>query len=70
VNQVIVDDLYKSKGIGRRLMEEAEKIAIKLDADALDLYVMETNDIAKRIYDSLNYQTEKRYMVKRLKEIK
>lgn len=67
VNQIAVHPSFRGKGIGKRLMLEVEKEAIRIDADTIDLYVMEKNKAAKNLYDSLNFQTEKLYMTKKLK---
>ncbi len=67
VNQIAVNSSFKGKGVGKKLMLEIEKEAYRIAADAIDLFVMESNDVAMKLYDGLNFKTEKRYMKKKLK---
>lgn len=67
INQIAVSSSFQGNGIGKKLMLEVEKEATRIAADALDLFVMESNDVAMKLYDGLNFETEKRYMIKKLK---
>lgn len=67
VNQIAVAPSFRGKGIGKKMMLEIEKEAIRIEANAIDLYVMESNETAQNLYNSFNFQTEKRYMVKKMK---
>lgn len=67
INQIAVDSFFRGKGIGKKLMIEIEKEATRIDADAIDLFVLESNDVAMNLYKCLNFETEKRYMAKRVK---
>lgn len=69
INQIAVNSSFKGKGIGKKLMLEIEKEATKVAADAIDLFVMESNCAAMKLYEGLNFKTEKRYMIKKLKVI-
>ena len=67
INQIAVNSSFQGKGIGKKLMLEVEKEATRIAVDALDLFVIESNDVAMKLYDGLNFETEKRYMIKKLK---
>jgi ribosomal protein S18 acetylase RimI-like enzyme len=66
VNQIAVDGLYRGKGIGKRLIQEAENQASKECIKYLDLFVSEANSNAFNLYDRLGFETERRYMKKKL----
>jgi len=51
INQIIVDKEYKRKGIGKRLLEEAEKKAKELGIKVIDLFVSEKNAEAVNFYE-------------------
>lgn len=67
INQIVVNSSFRGKGIGKKIMIEIEKEASRMAADSIDLFVMESNEIALELYDSLSFKTEKRYMVKKMK---
>ncbi|GAE88918.1 GNAT family N-acetyltransferase [Acetivibrio straminisolvens] len=66
VNQIIVDRGYKGKGIGKRLLEEAEKKALETGINVIDLFVSEKNIEAMNFYKKSGFITERRYMKKML----
>jgi len=64
INQIIVDKEYKRKGIGKRLLEEAEKKAKELGIKVIDLFVSEKNAEAVNFYEKTGFVTERRYLKK------
>ena len=68
INQIAVRIRYRGKGIGKSLIEEAEKQAKYLDVHTIDLFVSENNMQALVMYDKLGFKTERRYLKKNLLE--
>lgn len=66
VNQIVVDYNSRGKGIAKRLINEAENLALKEDLKTIDLFVTETNLGALEMYKSLGFETERRYLKKKL----
>ncbi|WP_166740071.1 GNAT family N-acetyltransferase [Halalkalibacterium halodurans] len=64
INQIIVSNKFRGKGIGRRLMKQAEQVAKKHKISTIDLNVSEVNKEAVRMYNSMGFITERRYMKK------
>lgn len=57
VNAVATDAAYRGRGVGRKLMEQAEQLALRAGAEALSLIVAEENAPARRLYEKLDYQS-------------
>lgn len=55
IEQLAVDPGFQGKGIGRRLMEQAEVFAKKEGARRLTLHVRVNNDKALHLYESMGY---------------
>ncbi|MGY5874859.1 MAG: GNAT family N-acetyltransferase [Candidatus Thorarchaeota archaeon] len=53
---VIVIAKYRNVGVGRALMECAEKTALEQDYEKIILSTFHDNDVASALYDSLKYQ--------------
>ncbi len=68
LNQIMIEDGYKGKGIGKLLMHEIEIMANTLNIHTIDLFVTEKNIAAIGLYEKLGYETERRYLKKSLKE--
>lgn len=66
VNQIAVNTSYRRIGIGKRLIKEAEKMALRNGIKAIDLFVSENNVVALNLYDRLGFDTERRYLKKEL----
>lgn len=66
VNQLVIKSQYRRHGIGKALMLEAEKQAKANNVEYIDLYVMEENKKAITLYDKLGFNTERRYMIKKI----
>lgn len=66
INHIVVSSQARGKGIGKQLIQEAEKLAIRSDIKTIDLFVSEINEAALNLYDRLGFETERRYMKKKL----
>ncbi|APC17668.1 GNAT family N-acetyltransferase [Pseudomonas frederiksbergensis] len=66
VGSVCVDDAFRGRGIGRKLMEMAQDWAIEQDASDLRLTVWAFNKPALRLYEELGYEVRAFEMGKRL----
>jgi ribosomal protein S18 acetylase RimI-like enzyme len=55
VNDVEVAPELRGRGLGRRLMVEAERVAAEMGYQRIGLNVMGGNTVAIRLYDSLGY---------------
>ncbi|UCH88706.1 MAG: GNAT family N-acetyltransferase [Thermoplasmata archaeon] len=51
---------YRRKGLGRNLMDEAEKIFMKLGIQRVTLEVHESNVLAQLFYSDMGYRLEKK----------
>jgi ribosomal protein S18 acetylase RimI-like enzyme len=61
-----VAEPYRGQGLGRRLMEAAEKWALQQGLPQISLSVGAYNTIGQRLYESLGYQVEMLRMSKEL----
>ena len=66
VDELAVLPEYRRLGIGRRLMEEAERIAAARGIPTVELHVWEVNDQARAFYDRLGYRTIRRRLARDL----
>ncbi|WP_411738691.1 GNAT family N-acetyltransferase [Peribacillus sp. S4] len=66
VNQIAVNTKLRGKGIGKQLFQESEKKALKEGIKTIDLIVSESNSRALDLYEKLGFETERRYMKKKL----
>lgn len=66
INYIAVDKTCRGKGIGKNLMQEAEKKALNAGIKTIDLTVSEWNLEALNLYDKSGFITESRYMKKKL----
>lgn len=55
---ITVAERYRGQGVGRALMEGLEDWARARGVTRLVLGVYDTNDVARRLYDSLGYEVE------------
>jgi ribosomal protein S18 acetylase RimI-like enzyme len=62
VGGVGVDPRYRGKGIGKRLMLEAEAFCRSKGAHEISLEVIEGNERAQRLYENLGYKGTKKYL--------
>lgn len=64
ITNVAVSEKHRGKGYGRALMEELEKRGRQRQVTIFFLEVRQSNEIAKKLYESLGYQnigTRKRF---------
>jgi ribosomal protein S18 acetylase RimI-like enzyme len=54
---VVIDESQRGKGLGRQAMVLAEQQALEAGASELGLNVFGINTIARRLYESLGYET-------------
>jgi len=66
IDNIVVRSAFRRRGIGRRLMEEAQRWAEAQGADSVELNVSQFNRGAIAFYESLGYKTASRRMSKNL----
>lgn len=66
VDEIAVLVEYRGQGIGRRLMETAEHIAVERNIDTIELDVWQANAQAVAFYDHLGYRTIRCRMARQL----
>lgn len=66
VNELVVDEGWRSKGIGRELMTYLENYASDIGVEAIRLEVWQANEDARAFYNKLNYDVTKEVRFKRL----
>lgn len=66
INQIVVEEDFRGRGIAKELLTEAERLAFELDIHILDLFVSEENYVALKMYEDLGYITERKYLKKKL----
>lgn len=59
VEDLCVDELYQSLGIGRALMEKVKEYAVENDYDRVELNVYSFNKNAVKFYKSLGYTPQR-----------
>ncbi|MCM3399461.1 GNAT family N-acetyltransferase [Oceanobacillus profundus] len=64
INQIIVSQEHRGKGIAKQLIKEAERFAINNEIKTMDLNVSEINVEAIKMYDNIGFSTERRLMKK------
>ena len=66
ISEISVREEYRMRGIGKRLLAEAETYAKSNGFLELDLLVTESNEDAVRFYKDLDFDTERYLMVKKV----
>lgn len=66
VDQLVIRDDHRGKGIGKRLMLEVERKALVSGISSVDLVVSEMNQNALQFYEGQGFVTERRYLLKKL----
>ncbi len=66
VTDLVVDQAWRGRGIGRRLLEEAERLARAEGLRRLAIGVLDANDAADRLYRSFGFADYLRIMTKDL----
>ncbi len=70
VDETVVKSGFRNRGIGSRLMDEAQAWAVAKEATSIELNVYEFNATAISFYERLGYQALSRKMSKELREDK
>jgi len=68
INNLVVDEQYRGRGLGTSLLNRAEEIAKEEDMNAVVLEVLNSNDKAIKLYESLGYKVICNRMLKSLEE--
>ncbi len=66
IDQISITPEYKRKGIGKAFMNEIEKFALKESASQIELTHWESNVEAKKFYESIGFNTNFRFVVKKI----
>jgi ribosomal protein S18 acetylase RimI-like enzyme len=66
IGDLVVSQEHRRRGIGRALVEEANKWALERDITQMELLVWEFNEGARAFYGALGYQTVNRRMWQQL----
>ncbi|KAA2235964.1 GNAT family N-acetyltransferase [Salinarimonas soli] len=67
VTDLVVAEGWRGRGIGRRLLEEAERLARAEGLGRLSIGVLDANDAAARIYGAFGFKDYVRLMTKDLR---
>lgn len=60
VTDVFLEPPYRGMGLGKQLMEACERWARARGLDYLELNVLDTNEVGKKFYDKMGFQTVSR----------
>lgn len=66
INSLIVKERYRNQHIGKRLMQEVEKKAEKLNCDSIYVSTASFNEKALKFYNRQGYQKERIQLVKKV----
>lgn len=59
VDQLVILEKYRGKGLGKKLMDEARKIAIKNHCDRIELNCWMFNENALAVYEHIGYNRQR-----------
>lgn len=62
IDEICVDEKYRSQGIGKMLMDEIKKIAREIECQRIELNCWEFNDRARKFYEENGLKTQRRIM--------
>lgn len=62
LNDLYVESSYRNKGVGKKLIEEAEKFSKNNGYISIQLETEKTNNSAITLYENLGYQTSDSYL--------
>lgn len=68
IKELGVDETFKRQGIGKELIEKAEKIAKKLECKRIELNVWEFNENAIKFYEAIGMKPQRKMMEKEIGE--
>jgi ribosomal-protein-alanine N-acetyltransferase len=66
VYNISVIDAYQGRGLGRRLLEHAERLAREAGYPVLGLMVSHHNERARRLYEAYGFHTTNHVLRKRV----
>jgi GNAT superfamily N-acetyltransferase len=66
VENIVVDEACRGQGIGKMLLDEAERIAKEWGAEQFNLWCWEFNDGARRLYEARGMHPQRTVLVKKL----
>jgi ribosomal protein S18 acetylase RimI-like enzyme len=64
INTIVVDQDYRKRGIGHKLILSCDAWAVKLGAHQVRLEVMEFNESAQQFYEKLGFKTSSKILTK------
>ncbi|WP_162517389.1 GNAT family N-acetyltransferase [Aeromonas veronii] len=64
IGSVVVDELHRSRGIGKALIAHCDEWAKTLDAQQIRLEVMAFNERAKALYEALGFKVQSQIMAR------
>jgi len=66
IDQLMVKTEYRNQGIGRKLIDEVEKLAKQLNISEMQLDFWETNSLANDFFSNSGFNTFRLYMKKHI----
>lgn len=59
VDQLVIDENHRGKGLGKKLMEEVKNIALKNDCDRIELNCWMFNKNALKMYEHIGFNRQR-----------
>lgn len=59
VDQLVIDEKYRGKGLGKKLMEEVKNIALKNNCDRIELNCWMFNNNALKMYEHIGFDRQR-----------
>ena len=59
VDQLVIDEKYRGKGLGKKLMEEVRNIALKNNCDRIELNCWMFNNNALKMYEHIGFDRQR-----------
>ena len=59
VDQLIISEKYRGKGLGKKLMNEVKNIALKNECDRIELNCWMFNENALAMYEHIGYNRQR-----------
>lgn len=59
VDQLVIAEKYRGKGLGKRLMEEVKNIALNSNCDRIELNCWMFNDSALKMYEHIGFNRQR-----------
>jgi RimJ/RimL family protein N-acetyltransferase len=60
IDSVFVEEKYRGKGFGTKILKSALKLAKKEKIDSIELVVNKDNKVAKNLYEKLHFEKTKK----------